>query len=100
MMHTELQKEIPEMHMLIFFMALILPNLALIGAWLPNDIFSVYNKYPNLVQRVSILQPEHWRDSFLFSTDQKYDKEKVRDLANFIQIDHSQQDIEQLLTIN
>ena len=75
MRHTELQKEIPELHMLIYFLALILPNLALIGAWLPNDIFSVYNKFPDLVQRVSILQPEHWRDSFLFSNDQKYDME-------------------------
>ena len=37
------------------FIAFILPPLALIAAWLPQDLFEVYNKYPELGSRVSLV---------------------------------------------
>ena len=42
------------------FLAFILPPLALIMAWLPQDLFEVYNKYPEVTKRVSMLQLKHW----------------------------------------
>ena len=82
---------------------IILPPLVLVGAWQPQDIFSEYNKFPDTVQRVSILQLKNWRDAFLFESninDTFNSSDRTHHLATLISKEHTQIDIEELVQVN
>ena len=86
------------------FTAVIGPPLALIIVWMPQDIFEEYNKYPEHAQRVSILQNEHWRDTFIIA-NLNTTRSSIRvtescDLATMIAGQNNRAKLEEAIEIN